>query len=130
MSRGLANYENQLSHPSPFWLERRNLFRSSMVTILTQVQMPSPYPLSSTHPDQISRRKLLSRFTSRATCSSLHCPDRSLFRPVDSCSGMQGHLHLFVITPPKATSCRTITFIIGSTLSNSARAFRGFSIRN
>lgn len=51
MSRELGNYQGPFSFPVPFWLERIDPFRSSIFTVLSQIQMSSPYPLSSTYPD-------------------------------------------------------------------------------
>ena len=81
-----------LPPPVPFGSSVSASFACSHLRSLSQIQIPSPYQLSSTHPAVVARRARLSRFVPRTRCASFHCLGSSLFMPVDSPGGTGGSL--------------------------------------
>ena len=73
-----------LPPPIPFGSSVSTTYAWLQLRSLLQIQIPSPYQLSSTHPAVVARRARLSRFAPRTNCASFHCQGSSLFMPVDS----------------------------------------------
>jgi hypothetical protein len=78
-SRGPRQRGNKtlLPPPIPFGSSASTTSACSQLRSLTQIQMPSPYRLSSTHPVVVTRRVRLSRFEPRTRGASFHCQGSS-----------------------------------------------------
>ena len=101
-----------LPPPTPFGSSVSATFACLQLRSLPQIQISSPYRLSSTHPAVVTRRVRLSRFIPRTNCASLHCSGSSLFMPVDSPGGTGGFLRFRGNNFLRATSCRTMLVVI------------------
>ena len=67
-----------LPPPIPFGSSVSTTYAWLQLRSLLQIQIPSPYQLSSTHPAVVARRARLSRFVPRTNkCASFHCQGSS-----------------------------------------------------